>query len=162
VRIPSAESAQGTVVSQGQISARALRISGDPEVNKCATRPDNALNLAFSQLGVNIKKFLGRVSKIVTPRTWPVFQTLVWELFDQIVSLLSPRIRIAIRSTHGGELKALSIVGSIVSLVKICNIMILLAVWKNLIDFYVDTHRDAIADTIATKTAVSPYRCSSV
>jgi hypothetical protein len=44
------------------------------------------------------------------------------------------------------------VVGSIVSQVKSCNVLFLLAFSPNRIDFYVDTHHDTVGDTVSTKT----------
>ncbi len=45
----------------GKYQLIVLGSEGEQQVNDCASRLDNALNLAFNQLGVNPKKFLVRV-----------------------------------------------------------------------------------------------------
>lgn len=46
---------------RGRYQLVVLGPEGDPQVRDCASRLDNALNFAFSHLGVNPKKFLVRV-----------------------------------------------------------------------------------------------------
>jgi hypothetical protein len=45
----------------GKYQLVVLGSEGDPQVSDCASRLDNAVNFAFSHLGVNAKKFLVRV-----------------------------------------------------------------------------------------------------
>jgi len=45
----------------GKYQLVVLGPEGDPRVSECASRLDAAINLAFSHLGVNAKKFLVRI-----------------------------------------------------------------------------------------------------
>jgi len=47
---------------RGKYQLVVLGAEGDPQVSACTSRLDNALNLAFSHLGVNARKFLVRVT----------------------------------------------------------------------------------------------------